>query len=390
MTMRQALEQVARETEQEVDLGLYPDGVLDEVTEVLEGYLGQKKSRPSRWWRRAAPESTRVDPLLLSGPTGTGKTTLLLLLDRALPGASIAPLFEQEIPAHPTARSPDGQPLPITLRPLRLMGRSRNFATGVLRLSELQRFYRLFTYDRERSRTDPAAADRFAAQFLDRVVYVDEFVPDEVSAFPMRVINHLADHGVQLILTSNRSAAPFIDGVRVVPVQGDDLRRGSLDRILLPPGPSPLFDRAAAAPFRSLERVSRTLTARVVSEGGREWLYFPFDLLAHVPLGWNGFQRLLAEGDGILIDEVTLFRPGREVSPDAARRIVLLVYALYDERVPVRMRLATGSQLPAPGRVGARWPAYPSEIRTDLERMRSRLRQLSTLVAPPDVHPPAV
>lgn len=381
MTLRLRIEALLEREGLELSLDAYAPELLERLVEVVESYL-EGHARPdggNRWKLRRRPGRARVPPLLLSGPVGTGKTTLMMLLDRALPEASPGSIFQQEIPGHPTARATDGERLCIEVRPLALMGEARNIPTGVIRLGELRRLYRLTTYDRERSRSDPEAQARFAALLKNRIVYVDEFVPDDVSPFPMKVINFLADHGILVVLSSNRRETPFVEGVRVVAVEGEDMRRGELGRISVGAGPDPRFDRLAALPERRFDHVARGLRARVDGADGRRVMLVDFDVIAHVPADWLAFQHLLQYTDRLLVDDVPVFDPARHVGVDAARRFVLLVDALYDERRPLLLRLTQPEPLAEGLEASDLTDRYPAELLVDLERALSRLRQLSTL-----------
>ncbi len=384
MTIRQKMEEVTRHADIGLELSVYEPATLDAIIAPLEQYLSQPAPQPARrgWFSRllGSPEPERVAPLLLAGPVGTGKTTLMMLLDRALPQASCAALFQQEIAAHPTALTPEGERLLIEVHPLPLMGQTRNLSTGVIRLRELQSFHRRFTYDRQAAREDPEAAERFARLFGGHIVFVDEFVPDVVSSFPMQVINHLADHGVQVVLSSNRHETPFVEGVRVVPVRGADMRTGELGRVLLPQQPDPRFDGFAGVPPTALDRVARGLRGRFRSVGGKTWLLLEFDTVAHTAADWLAFQHLLQLADAVLVDNVPLFDAARGAGPDAARRFVFLIDAIYDERRPVLLRLTNPQPLADSFEVEQLSERYLPEVVVDLERALSRLRQLSALV----------
>lgn len=359
-----------------LDAAVYEATVIEQLAGALVRYLAPPPRR--RWlpWAREE-EGQRVAPLLLAGPVGTGKTTLMMILDRALPEQSCAPLFQQEIAAHPTAVDAGGQREQIELHPLALMGEARNIPTGVLRLQELQRFYRRFTYDRARARTDPEAAERFAALFRGRIVYVDEFVPDVVSSFPMLVINHLADHGVQVVLSSNRRDTPFVEGVQVISVAGADMRHGDLTRVTVPAGPHPLFDEWQE---QGEEReVVRGVRGRVRVVDGEQWLYLNWGNLARAAADWLTFKQMLLGVDRLFVDDVPVFDGRQEVGPDAARRWVLLVDAVHEERCPLLVRLTNPNPLPPDFEAEELRAHYLPEIIVDLERAISRLRQLAQL-----------
>lgn len=381
------LERVAQNHEVGLDLSVYQPEMLAEVVGALEAYLARSESAPRRggWlpWRREATPPPRVAPLLLAGPVGTGKTTLMMLLDRALPEASCAPLFQQEIAGHPTTAENGGEPALIEVRPLALLGRTHNLPTGVVRLRELQTFYRLFTYDRRRATVDSEAAQRFARLFTGRIVYIDEFVPDSVTSFPMQVINHLADQGVQVVLSSNRRETPFVPGVRAVAVVGEDMRTGDLTLTCRPAGADPRFDAFATIEPTSFDRVARGLRGRLREAGGRRWLHLRYDELSGIPADLLAFQHLLQFTDGVLVDRVPLFDTRRGGSDDGARRFVYLVDAIYDERRPVLVRLTNDEPLPTPFDTDALGELYLPETLIDLDRAISRLRQLSALVAEP-------
>ncbi len=381
MSVIQRVEDVAHRAEVNLDLSVYEPEALEQIAGALETYLTRERApRRRAWlpWLRDETATERVSPLLLAGPVGTGKTTLLMLLDRALPEASCAPLFQQSIAAHPST-PPDSDRAWIEVHPLALMGLTRNLPTGVLRLTELQTFHRRFTFDRRTSREDEAAAERFAQLFDGRIVFVDEFVPDVVSSFPMQVINHLADHGVQVVLSSNRTHTPFVEGVRVIPILGEDMRSGELALVCCPSVPDPRFDAFREVPTRSFDHLARGLEGRVRTVEGQRWLLLNFESLAYAAADWLAFHRLLKEADVLLLDRVPLFDPSRGASPDAARRLVLLIDAVYDERLPVLLRLTNAQPLPPDFDVEQVAPLYPPETVVDLERALSRLRQLSAL-----------
>ena len=383
MSLLAKLEQVAQRADVGLDLSAYQAETLEQVVASLEGYLNRPKQPPARGgllsWRRAAPERKRVSPLLLTGPVGTGKTTLMMLLDRALPEASSAAIFQQEIEAHPSTAENGSKRECIEVHPLMLMGQAHNVSTGVVRLSELQTFYRLFTYDRRAASVDPEAARCFAQLFHDRIVFVDEFVPDTVTSFPMKVINHLADSGVQVVLSSNRRETPFIEGVQVIPIEGADMRVGDLSLVACSAGPDPRFDQFREVPPTSFDRIARGLQARLQIVNGQRWMYLRFADLARVPATWVAFQQLLQHGDVVLVDEVPLFDFKGGASADATRRFVFLIDAIYDERRPVLLRLTNQEPLPNDFDVGTLEGMYLPELVTDLDRVVSRLRQLSAL-----------
>ncbi len=381
-TVKEKLEAVAQRVELGVDLAVYEPDALEAITEPLEEYVNRPKpSRRRSWlpWRWGSEKPTRVAPLLLSGPVGTGKTTLMMLLDRALPEASCSSLFQQEIPAHPSTAD-GGGPALIEVHPLPLMGQTRNLPTGVVRLRELQTFYRRFTYDRATAREDREAAERFAQLFHRRIVFVDEFVPDVVSSFPMQVINHLADHGVQLVLSSNRRETPFVEGVQVVPIEGADMRTGDLSLVCRPAGPDARFDAFHELLPHTYDHIARGLKARVRAVAGEKWMHLCFEDVARSRTDWLAFQHLLQFSDRLLVDEVPVFDPSFETEPDAVRRFVFLIDALYDERHPVLLRLTNDRPLPPDFEVEQLSNLYLPENIIDLERALSRLRQLSMLV----------
>lgn len=378
-SLRAALDATAHRHELALELAVYAPLVLDGLLGAVQGYLTAEAPAPARrWlpWPRAAPAPPRrVNPVLLAGPAGTGKTTLMMLLDRTLTAQSILPLLRAPLHAHPSANG-HGPPPPIELHPLALMGRTHNIPTGVLRLSELQRFYRRATYDQQRSRTDMQAADDFAALFAERILYVDEFVPDVVSSFPMQVINHLADHGVLMVLSSNRHETPFVKGVTVIPVVGDDLRHGSLAPVARPASADPRFDDFRGMATARIGQGQRGIEVRQRRVSGERWRYVAFASLAHASIGWHSLHALLEGADRLLIDEVPVFDPAQEVGPDVARRFVFLVDALYDQRVPVLLRLTNPQPLREDIDIDRDLPHYRPETRLDLERAVSRLRQL--------------
>lgn len=384
MGLRERVEQVAQRADVGLDLAAYKAETLEQVLAPLESYLARPRPPAARkgWlgWRRSTTEARRVPPLLLTGPVGTGKTTLMMLLDRALPEASSAAVFQQEIEAHAsTAENGSGLEL-IEVRPLMLMGRDHNVATGVLRLPELQTLYRLFTYDRRRAAVDPEAARCFAQLFQNRVVFVDEFVPDTVTSFPMQVINHLADSGVQVVLSSNRRETPFVEGVQVIPVEGADMRVGDLARVARPVAPDARFDGFAGVPSTPFGHIARGLQARLQTVNGQRWMCLRYPEVANVPATWASFQRLLQHADVVLVDEVPIFDPARDANWDATRRFVFLIDALYDERRPVLLRLTNAAALPDDFDPDTLAAIYLPELVVDLERVVSRLRQLSSLV----------
>jgi predicted ATPase len=382
--LKARLAQVTQRADVQLDLSAYKAETLDQIVTTLERYLAHPTSARPRngWlpWRRSAPQHARVAPLLLTGPVGTGKTTLMMLLDRAVPEASSAAVFQQEIEAHPSTAENGSGPQLIEVRPLMLMGRDHNVATGVLRLPELQTFYRLFTYDRRNAAVDPEAARCFAQLFQNRIVFVDEFVPDTVTSFPMQVINHLADSGVQVVLSSNRRETPFIEGVQVVPVEGADMRVGDLSLMARPARPDPRFDRFNEVPPTPFHHIARGLQARLRAVNGQRWMHLHYADIANVPATWASFQRLLQHADVVLVDEVPIF--DREHAPnwDATRRFVFLIDALYDERHPVLLRLTNQDALPEDFDPETLQALYLPELVTDLERVISRLRQLSALI----------
>jgi predicted ATPase len=379
MTLRSSLEQVGRRTELDLHLSVYTAETLDQLLTPLESYLSRAKERPRRrlFPIRQREQPARLSPLLLTGPVGTGKTTLMMLLDRAIPEASCAPLFQQEIAAHPSTAQNGGAPEVIEVRPLALMGRTHNLPTGVVRLKHLQRFHRLFTYDRATARTDAEAAERFAHLFRGRIVFIDEFVPDVVSSAPMLVINLLADHGVQVVLSSNRRETPFIEGVQVIHIEGADMRVGDLSKALLPAGPDPRFDQFAAVEPTTYDWIVRGLRARLATVGDQRWMQLRFSEFATLPAEWLAFQHLMQHADRVLVDGVPVFDPTYETGNDAARRFVLLVDALYDERRPVLVRLTNEQPLAPDFDVEQLSDIYLPETLVDLERALSRLRQLA-------------
>ncbi|MGB0384472.1 MAG: hypothetical protein ACPGWR_06565 [Ardenticatenaceae bacterium] len=381
MDLLSKVQKVTQRAEVGLDLSVYKPGTLEEVLGRLEGYLTQSKRAARRsWWpwgRKKEP--TRVSPLLLSGPVGTGKTTLMMLLDLALPQATCGPLFEQEILGHVSTAQSGGGPVKIQICPLTLMGYRKNIPTGVIRLRELQTFYRLYTYDRGTMREDEAAAKRFAELFRQHIVFIDEFVPDVVTSFPMKVINRLADHGVLVVLSSNRRETPYVEGVQVVPVEGDDMRTGDLSRVCLPAKPDPLFDQFSTIESTGFDHVARGLRAKVRKVKGKMWMYLNFDDFANVPADWLAFQHLLQYTDVVLIDQMPLFDPQRGGGADSPRRFTFLIDAIYDERRPVRIRLTNTQPLPKRFEAEMLRELYLPELLIDLERSISRLRQLSSL-----------
>lgn len=383
MTLLSQIAELARRPDIGLDLNVYKDGVVAEVVTPIEQYL--EHPTPPRERRgffglgRRSEERQRVSPLLLTGPVGTGKTTLMMLLDRAIGSASSASLFQQDIEGHASTAEKGSSPVTIDIRPLALMGRKQNVPTGVIRLRELQTFYRLYTYDRRTATVDDEAAQRFARLFQNHVVFIDEFVPDVVTSFPMQVINHLADHGVLVVLTSNRKETPFVPGVQVVRVEGEDMRTGTLGDVVRSAGADDRFDRFADIPPTRFDFVTAGLQGRLATHEGKQWLYLRYHDMARVPADWAAFQKLLQYTDGVLIDEVPLFDPAEAGGMDGARRFVFLIDALYDERRPVLVRLTNRDPLPEQFDVDTLSNAYLPEVLLDLERALSRLRQLSTI-----------
>ena len=153
MDLLSKVQEVAERAVVGMDLSVYKPCMIKCVLTRLESYLEESKRPVERswwsWWRQK--RQTRVSPLLLSGPVGTGKTTLMMLLDLALPAASCASLFSQEIFGHVSTVQNGGGPVQIQVCPLTLMGYRQNLPTGVIRLRELQTFYRLYTYNRRTS-----------------------------------------------------------------------------------------------------------------------------------------------------------------------------------------------------------------------------------------------
>jgi predicted ATPase len=383
MTLLTQIADIARRPEIGMDLGVYQGGVLAEIVTPIEQYLAQPTPTPEKrglfGLGRRSEERRRVSPLLLTGPVGTGKTTLMMLLDRALGNASCAPLFQQEIEGHPSTAEKGNPVAMIEIHPLALMGRRHNIPTGVIRLRELQTFYRLYTYDRRTATVDPTAAQRFAQFFRKHVVFIDEFVPDVVTSFPMQVINHLADHGVLVVLTSNRKETPFVPGVQVVRVEGEDMRTGILSVVVRPAGADARFDAFANTTPTKFDFVAAGLQGRLGTLEGKTWLHLNYHDMARVPADWAAFQKLLHYTEGVLIDEVPLFDPAEAGGMDGARRFVFLIDALYDERRPVLVRLTNRDALPERFEVEILSGAYLPEVLLDLERALSRLRQLSTI-----------
>jgi predicted ATPase len=383
MTLLSKIAEIARRPDIGLDLGVYKDGVLEAIVTPIEAYLAQPAPAQERrgFFRlgRRVELRRRVSPLLLTGPVGTGKTTLMMLLDRAIGSAGCAALFQQEIEGHPSTAEKGNPPVTIDIHPLALMGRKHNIPTGVIRLRELQTFYRLYTYDRRTATVDDEAAQQFARMFQQHVVFIDEFVPDVVTSFPMQVINHLADHGVLVVLTSNRKETPFVPGVQVVRVEGEDMRTGTLGDVVRPVGADDRFDRFAEIPPTRFDFVAAGLQVRLATHEGKQWLYLKYHDMARVPADWAAFQKLLQYTDGVLIDEVPLFDPAEAGGMDGARRFVFLIDALYDERRPVLVRLTNRDPLPERFEVDTLSNAYLPEVLLDLERALSRLRQLSTI-----------
>ena len=384
MRLLSKLERITERAEVGMDLSVYKPGTLEAVLTRLETYLTESIHPPKRsWWQslfgQGQAEPTRVSPLLLSGPVGTGKTTLMMLLDLALPEASCAPLFNRQIFGHTTTAKNGGAPVPIQICPLALMGKHKNVPTGVIRLRELQTFYRLYTYDRQTSREDPIAARSFAALFRHHMVFIDEFVPDVVTSFPMKVINHLADHGVLVILSSNRRETPYVEGVQVLPVEGDDMRTGDLSVVCLPSGEDQRFDQFEQIEAKSYDHVARGLQAKVRQVKDQTWMYLNFEQFSLVPADWLAFQHLLQYTDVILVDNLHLFDPQKAGGEDTARRFAFLVDAVYDERRPIRIRMSNKEPLPKRFDAEMLREFYLPEVLIDLERVISRLRQLSAL-----------
>lgn len=376
------IKQVAQHSDVGLDLSVYNSDILDAILDRIVNYLEKRHQPPPRrsWWPwRRVEEPTRISPLLLSGPVGTGKTTLMMLIDRALPEASCASLFAQALWGHPTTAQNAQKPVAITVHPLPLMGSHTTLPTGVIRLRDLQTFYRLYTYNRQTAGEDLQAAEQFAHLFKGHVVFIDEFVPDTVSSFPMKVINHLANHGVLVVLSSNRKETPFVEGVQVVSIDGEDMRKGDLALVCRPATPDPRFDRFKEEPSVLFNHVARGLRARLLTIDDTKWMYLNFENIAFVPADWLAFQHLLQYTDGILIDEVPVFDLKRGSGVDSARRFSLLVDAIYSERRPVLVRLTNSEPLAVPFDADILQALYIPEIVIDLERTISRLRQLSVL-----------
>ncbi len=381
MTLVDQLREVAAHPDIQMDLSVYKAGVLDQIVPPIEQYLAPEPRPEKRglFGRSKKVERQRVSPLLLSGPVGTGKTTLMMLLDRALPTVSCAPLFREQIGGHSSTAENGTTRAAIEIRPLALMGKYHNIETGVIRLRELQTFYRLYAYDRRTASIDPVAAEAFANLFRGCIVFIDEFVPDKVTAFPMQVINHLADHGVLVVLTSNRKDTPFVEGVQVVMVEGNDMRTGELARVVRPAGADARFDSFHTIPPSRFDFIASGLQGRLATTDERTWLYVRYRDIERVPADWLAFQRLLQYTDGVLIDEVPLFDPMATGSADGARRFVFLIDAIYDERRPVGVRLTNPELLDERFDVETLKEAYLPEVLLDLERALSRLRQLASI-----------
>ncbi len=384
MNLLSKLQHITQRAEVGMDLSVYKAGTLEAVLTRLETYLINSTQPPKRsWWQSIFGETqtqpTRVPPLLLSGPVGTGKTTLMMLLDLALPKASCASLFSRQILGHATTAKNGSGPVPIQMCPLALMGEHKNVPTGVIRLRELQTFYRLYTYDRQASREDLLAAKEFAELFRHRIVFIDEFVPDVVTSFPMKVINHLADHGVLVVLSSNRRETPYVEGVQVLPIEGDDMRTGDLARVCLPSGSDERFDQFQEIEARSYDHVARGLQAKVHQIKNKTWMYLDFEQFSLVPADWLAFQHLLQYADVLLLDNMYLFDQKQAGGEDTARRFAFLVDALYDERRPIRIRMTNQELLPNHFDAEMLRPFYLPDVLIDLERVISRLRQLSGL-----------
>lgn len=383
MSLLAKIEAIASDPDIGLDLSVYREGVLAAIVTPIEAYVAEplpvqeKRTLFSRG-RRNEPRR-RISPLLLTGPVGTGKTTLMMLLDQAIGEASCAALFQEKIEGHPSTAEKGNPVLKIEIHPLTLMGRHHNIPTGVIRLRELQTYYRVNTYDRRTATIDNGAAQRFAASFEKRVVFIDEFVPDVVTSFPMQVINHLADHGVLVVLTSNRKETPFVPGVQIIPVEGEDMRTGNLGAVVRPAGADPRIDLFADTIPTQFPYIAAGLQGRLKTVEGRQWLYLKYHEMARVPADWAAFHRLLEYTDGVIIDEVPLFDPIEAGGMDGARRFVFLIDALYDERRAVLVRLTNRDPLPEDFEVESLRGAYLPEVLLDLERALSRLRQLSAI-----------
>lgn len=381
MNLLSNLEKIAEQGQLGLNLSVYSPTTLEQILTTLQTYLSQPKTATrSSWWPfTQRQQSSRLSPLLLCGPVGTGKTTLMMLLDRALPEASSQSLFKQKIYGHPTTAQNGNEPVEIKVHPLALMGQHSNISTGVIRLRELQTFFRLFTYNRHTARQDDEAAKEFAQLFKKRIVFIDEFVPDVVTSFPMQVVNHLADHGVLVVLSSNRSETPYVEGVQIIAVEGDDMRTGDLSLVCRPAAPEPRFDAFSHIEATSFNHVARDLWAKVRDDNGRRSMYLDFEIFSYVAADWLAFQHLLQFTEQVLLDHMPIFDLRRGGSSDVARRFAIFVDTVYDERRPIVVRLTNEAPLPEPFEAQQLKELYLPEIIIDLERAISRLRQLSAL-----------
>ena len=81
----------------------------------------------------------------------------------------------------------------------------------------------------------------------------------------------LASRNAKKLAEMQRILAAHVPGVEVVAVEGEDMRRGELARVVRPAGPDARLDALAALPPQGFEHVTRGLRARTESRDGERW-----------------------------------------------------------------------------------------------------------------------
>ncbi|MFN8373203.1 MAG: hypothetical protein U0694_10055 [Anaerolineae bacterium] len=286
-----------------------------------------------------------VQPLIVSGVPGIGKTTLMMMIDEVL--------TRLQMSADLSCRGvfPDGRIAgyygrfkgEIQVTPLRLA----DTATGVLSISDWKNIQLHWTFDSEETyrETDEATSD-----FLDRLRGKIVFIDDAEKEGHVYFVSQLSQHGILVVVSSNLDAQALHlreKRARAVHLHGIDHRVGDITKVCLSAGEHPLFDGV---------RLQKSLVHQeyekfqIKQRGTWRVAYARWSSISNQPMLKDHFASYFKKHqvDAVLVDEFPYFSglTSADIDPITLGhiyRFVHLIDAAHDLKLPFMLRM-TGKQ----------------------------------------------
>ncbi|MFK7803524.1 MAG: hypothetical protein AB8G95_17950 [Anaerolineae bacterium] len=271
-------------------------------------------------WKSAAETDKNnagyaVAPIIICGVPGTGKTTFLYVLDRALRTA-----FGLSDTILPEMQDDSGRTFSV---PKRMFCGGPVSLLSVRKWSEILHFY---AWDIDEHRFDRDDLSAFIGEALRpmRIIFADEV---EMSGYSPTLPN-LAAHNLLVIGTSNQYDFVQLDQEKIPPkiyrFEGPDLRSGDPVDAVVRPGEVvwTMFDSLADQPMQTVER----LNYQTLSEGERVTVMLNFRDAVQAPMHetqWYGFLNQTW-------DEATELEA--TIQPDSAYTLLLETFTLDELR----------------------------------------------------------